>query len=133
MRKWSFEFYDYDLQKATPLKYDVDEWKSFGISFGREEKTSILKSYSAQFTFINEDADYLKNIVKNRNFSARIGLNIYLETKLYYQCRLELYECKIDGFSFQCPVYVGGFFALLDNEWNVKRTISNRKEIPAHT
>ena len=133
MRKWSFEFYDYDLKVATPLRYDVDEWKSFGISFGREEKTSILKSYNAQFTFINEDADYLKNIVKNRNFSARIGLNIYLETKLYYQCRLELYECKIEGFTFQCPVYVGGLFALLDNEWNVKRTISNRKEIPAHT
>lgn len=133
MRKWSFEFYDYDLGIATPLKYDVDEWKSFGVSYGREEKTSILKSYNAQFTFINEDADYLKNIVNNRNFSARIGLNVYLENQLYYQCRLELYECKIDGFTFQCPVYVGGFFALLDNEWNVKRTISNRKEIPAHT
>ena len=132
MRKWSFKFFDYDLNVATPLKYDVDEWKSFGISFGREEKTSILKSYSAQFTFINEDADYLKNIVKNRNFSARIGLNVYLEGNLYYQCRLELFECKIEYNTFQCPVYVGGFFALLDNEWNVKRTISNRIVIPEH-
>lgn len=132
MRKWSFKFYDYDLNVATPLKYDVDEWKSFGISFGREEKTSILKSYSAQFTFINEDADYLKNIVKNRNFSAKIGLNVYLENQLYYQCRLELFECRIEANVFSCPVYVGGFFALLDNEWNVKRTISNRITIPEH-
>lgn len=132
MRKWSFKFYDYDLNVATPLKYDVDEWKSFGISFGREEKTSILKSYSAQFTFINEDADYLKNIVRNRNFAAKIGLNVYLEGQLYYQCRLELFECRIEGNTFSCPVYVGGFFALLDNEWNVKRTISNRIVIPEH-
>ena len=132
MRKWSFKFYDYDLQKATPLKYDVDEWKSFGISFGREEKTSILKSYSAQFTFINEDADYLKNIVRNRNFAAKIGLNVYLEGQLYYQCRLELFECRIEANVFSCPVYVGGFFALLDNEWNVKRAISNRIVIPEH-
>lgn len=132
MRKWSFKFYDYDLNVTTPLKYDVDEWKSFGISFGREEKTSILKSYSAQFTFINEDADYLKNIVRNRNFAAKIGLNVYLEGQLYYQCRLELFECRIEGNIFSCPVYVGGFFALLDNEWNVKRNISNRKVVPEH-
>ena len=134
MRKWRFEFYDYDLQQATPLKYDVDEWKSFGVSYGREEKTSIVKSYSAQFTFINEDALFLRDIVKSRGFSARIGLNVYIDdlNDLYYQCRLELYECKIFGNTFQCPVYTGGFFALLDNEWSVKRTISNRIEVPKH-
>lgn len=139
MRKWRFEFYDYDLQQAVALKHDIDEWKAFGISYGREQKTSILKSYSAQFTFIKEDADYLKNVIKTRGLSARIGLNVWLSGKVdgqdvrYYSCRLELFDCSIERNMFTCSIYDGNFFALLDNAWSVKHEFSNRIKVPPYT
>ena len=131
-KRWRFEFEDLDLGEKRDLHHEIDEWKEFGVSFGREEKTSIVKSYNVSFTFIREDCWYLREIVFTRGFSARIGLNIYLTDKdrggdeIYYKCRLELYNCQMTANTFVCPVYEGGFFTLLDSSWSTKFSVSNR-------
>lgn len=138
MRRWRFEFEDLDLQKKRNLVHEIEEWRAFGINFGREEKTGIIKSYNVSFTFIKEDCDYLRAIVFSRGFSAKIGLNIYLldsnngDKELFYTCRLELNKCKIETNSFSCPVYVGDFYSLLDTAWSTEYEILNRIKTPAY-
>ncbi len=121
MKTWNFYFYDLQTQRTTPLKNEIDEWKSFGINYGREAKTSIVKSYSSGFTFIKEDAFFLKNIVYTRGFNVRIRLDVYKVTsfgeKFEYSGFLDLSQCEIKGKTFNCPIDEGGFYNLLNNTW----------------
>ena len=129
MKTWIFKLYDVKNKTTYVLKYPVDEWRAFGISYGREEKTSIIKSYSASFTFIKEDADYLKDIVLTKGFNEKIRIDAYKMTAFgevkEYSGFLELFDSEMSGNTFKCPIYSGGFFTLLDNVWNDEIEIKN--------
>lgn len=125
MRKvnYVFKFYDLETQTFYTLKNDIDEWQSFGVAYGREkEKTTFVKSYSANFTFIKEDANYLKNIIYTRGFNVRIAIYVYTADMFgtlttTYRGFLDLTNAEITN-VFKCPIYAGGFFNAIDNCWN---------------
>jgi hypothetical protein len=131
MRKSNYVFKFYDLETKTfyTLKNDIDEWQSFGVSFGREkEKSTIVKSYSANFTFIKEDANYLKNIIYTRGFNVRIAIYVYTADMFgtlttTYRGFLDLTNAEITN-VFKCPIYAGGFYNALDNNWSEKYSLS---------
>jgi hypothetical protein len=131
MRKVNYVFKFYDLETKTfyTLKNDIDEWQSFGISYGREkEKTTFVKSYVANFTFVKEDAAWLRNIIFTRGFNVRIAIYVYsadmfgtLTTQ--YRGFLDLTNAEITS-VFKCPIYSGGFFNSLDNCWTTQYDLS---------
>lgn len=123
MREWNFYFTDVDNRIRRQLEHSPDEWRSFGISYGRESKTTIVKSYSSGFTFIKEDAKWLRDIVFNRGFNQRIKFEVYaisanMKEVLEYTAYLDLTDPTISDSTFNCLLYEGGFFSSLDNNWD---------------
>ena len=129
MRKvnYVFKFYDLETQTFYTLKNDIDEWQSFGISYGRrlEKSINMVKSYSASFTFLKEDAAWLRDILFTRGFNVRIAIYVYsadmfgtLTTQ--YRGFLDLTNAEISGGQLKCPIYEGGFFQVLDNKQGTK-------------
>lgn len=119
MRDWLFKLND------RTLKHDIAEWREFGISFGRESKTSLIKSYTSQFTFIKEDAEWLKNIVYTQGCNAVVTVKIYSvdafgNSTLEYEAQLNLSTFVDKGSKVSAGVYEGGFFNLLDNNWETE-------------
>ena len=130
MRKWAFVLYDEKNKTTYKLKHDIDEWKSFGISYGREERAGIFKSYNAGFTFIKEDASFLKDIIISKGFNERIRLDVFVNSvqdgsQLIYSGYLDLTDPEMSGCKFKCPIYSGGFFTSLDNSWDTQYSIPN--------
>ena len=123
MKEWIYYFVDVQNGIKRKLKYDVPEWKDFGITYGRGEKHTFVKSYSYGFTFVKEDAKWLKDILYSRGFNVRIKLEIYalsfdMRELLEYEGYLDLTDPTIRGNTFNCPIWVGGFFNALDNNWD---------------
>ena len=130
-KKYKFYFYDVSNKIKRKLTYDVDEWKDFGITYGRTAETSIVKSHTANFTFIKDDAFYLKNIVTTRGFNTLIRLDIYSagwfqNEKIEYKGYLDLTDFTIEGNTFKCPLYSGGFFTTIENCWSEDYEITDK-------
>ena len=124
MKEWRFK-----LNERT-LLHDILEWREFGITFGREEKTSLIKSYTSQFTFIKEDAEWLKNIVYSQGCNAIVMVKIYSldafgNSILEYEGQLNLSTFVDNGHTVSSGVYEGGFFNLLDNNWETEIEIKH--------
>lgn len=124
MKEWRFK-----LNERT-LLHDILEWREFGITFGREEKTSLIKSYTSQFTFIKEDAEWLKNIVYSQGCNAIVMVKIYSldafgNSTLEYEGQLNLSTFVDNGSTVSSGVYEGGFFNLLDNNWKTEIEIKH--------
>ena len=122
-KKYNFYFYDVENKIKRKLLYDVDEWKEFGITYGRSEETSVIKSYSVDFTFIKEDAFYLRNIITTRGFNARVRIDIYSidcfqNETIEYKGYLDFTNVEIEANKLKCPVFTGGFFTTLENCWS---------------
>ena len=124
MKEWRFK-----LNERT-LLHDILEWREFGITFGREKKTSLIKSYTSQFTFIKEDAEWLKNIVYSQGCNAIVMVKIYSldafgNSILEYEGQLNLSTFVDNGSTVSSGVYEGGFFNLLDNNWETEIEIKH--------
>lgn len=124
MKEWRFK-----LNERT-LLHDILEWREFGITFGREKKTSLIKSYTSQFTFIKEDAEWLKNIVYSQGVNAVVMVKIYSldafgNSTLEYEGQLNLSTFVDNGSTVSSGVYEGGFFNLLDNNWETEIEIKH--------
>ena len=131
-----YKFYLTDTQRGITreLQHDLDEWKSFGISFGRAKLESVIKSYSAGFSFIKSDANWLKDIVFTRGFNVIIRLDVFIVQfggveELQYQGFLDLTDPTINGNTFNCPINSGGFFKVLENCRNDEYEIKAINEI----
>jgi len=134
MKKWSFYLITVSNGFKYKLKHDIDEWKNFGISYGRETKTTIIKSFSANFTFVKEDAAYLREFVFKNGFNERIKIEIYTvrgfgNEVIEYTGYLDMSDPEISGNTFKCPIYSGGFFTALDNAWNDEYDIRAYEEV----
>ena len=115
MEKYKFTFTDIANSIDYLLKYEPDGWKSYGVNFGREEKLSnVVKSYTNDWLFIKEDADYLRNIVFNaRPRKQKIKLTI---SKLQldgwavqYEGYVDLTQLSWDVNTCSAPITEGGF------------------------
>lgn len=128
MEKYRFYFQDMDAtgHPLHKLRYDVDGWKTYGVTFGRETNISnVVKSYTNSWTFIKQDADYLKQRMLLHGPNRRIRLivqrlsdamaGIYEEE---YTGHIDLTQSKWDFNTFTAPVNEGGFFTQLENKWD---------------
>ena len=130
MEKYKFTFTDIANSIDYLLKYEPDGWKSYGVNFGREEKLSnVVKSYTNDWLFIKEDADYLKNIVLTRGTETKIKLTI---SKLQldgwavqYEGYVDLTQLSWDVNTCSAPITEGGFFKTLEANWGTEYEIDN--------
>ena len=130
MEKYKFTFTDIANSINYLLKYEPDGWKSYGVNFGREEKLSnVVKSYTNDWLFIKEDADYLKNIVLTRGTETKIKLTI---SKLQldgwavqYEGYVDLTQLSWDVNTCSAPITEGGFFKTLEANWGTEYEIDN--------
>ena len=130
MKKYRFYFQDIDAtgQPQTELRYDVEGWKAYGVSFGRETNVSnVVKSYTNSWTFIKEDASYLKSIFVMYGPNRRVKLlikrldNAMAGTyEVEYAGFIDLTQAKWDVNTFTAPVNEGGFFTALENKWDTE-------------
>lgn len=130
MEKYKFTFTDIANSIDYLLKYEPDGWKSYGVNFGREEKLSnVVKSYTNDWLFIKEDADYLKSIVLTRGTETKIKLTI---SKLQlngwavqYEGYVDLTQLSWDVNTCSAPITEGGFFKTLEANWGTEYEIDN--------
>lgn len=130
MEKYKFTFTDIANSIDYLLKYEPDGWKSYGVNFGREEKLSnVVKSYTNDWLFIKEDADYLRNIVLTRGTETKIKLTI---SKLQlngwavqYEGYVDLTQLSWDVNTCSAPITEGGFFKTLEANWGTEYEIDN--------
>src|SRR5574344_101201 len=130
MEKYKFTFTDIANSIDYLLKYEPDGWKSYGVNFGREEKLSnVVKSYTNDWLFIKEDADYLPNIVLTRGTETKIKLTI---SKLQlngwavqYEGYVDLTQLRWDVNTCSAPITEGGFFKTLEANWGTEYEIDN--------
>ena len=128
MEKYRFYFQDMDAtgHPLHKLRYDVDGWKSYGVTFGRETNISnVVKSYTNSWTFIKNDADYLKQRMLLHGPNRRIRLIVQRLTDALagsyeeeYAGYIDLTQSKWDFNTFTAPVNEGGFFTQLENKWD---------------
>ena len=130
MEKYKFTFTDIANSIDYLLKYEPDGWKSYGVNFGREEKLSnVVKSYTNDWLFIKEDADYLRDIVLTRGTETKIKLTI---SKLQldgwavqYEGYVDLTQLSWDVNTCSAPITEGGFFKTLEANWGTEYEIDN--------
>lgn len=128
-----FQDIDSDNHSLTRLKYDVDGWKSYGVTFGRETGISnVVKSYTQGWVFIKEDARYLKGKLLNYGPNRRIRLIVKRLVdalagtyEVEYTGYVDLTQMSWDADTATAPVSEGGFFKALENSWDREYTIPN--------
>ena len=130
MEKYKFTFTDIANSIDYLLKYEPDGWKSYGVNFGREEKLSnVVKSYTNDWLFIKEDADYLRNIVLTRGTETKIKLTIRkLQLDgwaVQYEGYVDLTQLSWDVNTCSAPITEGGFFKTLEANWGTEYEIDN--------
>jgi len=133
--QYLFYFQDIDStnQSLTKLKYDVDGWKNYGVTFGRETGISnVVKSYTQSWTFIKEDAKYLKDKLLNFGPNRRIRFIVKRLTDalartyaVEYSGYADLTQMTWDANTATVPITEGGFFKALENSWDREYTIPN--------
>jgi len=128
MKDWHFYFTDIQNKVRRELLYCPDEWRAFGVSYGRESRTTITKTYAQSFTFVKEDAFYLKDILVKRGFNAKVKFEIYAvlvnnKEELQYDGYIDFYSAEASGNTFKADIVEGGFFTALENNWDKEQNI----------
>lgn len=123
--RFFFENRSVGLKTTTELIHDVDGWKNYGVTFGRETGISnIVKSYTNSWIFVGEDANYLKSIFYRYGANSKVRLII----KKLSNYLTQSYEIDYAGYfdftqivisnTVTMPISEGGFFKLLENKWS---------------
>lgn len=134
-----YEFYFEDRNTPnntlTKLKHDVDGWKEYGVTFGREtEISNIVKSYTNQWIFFGSDADYIKTKFYTYGVNAKVRLIVkkltnFLQKKyeIDYAGYFDFSQIEISG-SVSIPLNEGGLFRLIENQWSkdIEITMNNK-------
>ena len=132
MKEYLFEIQDVDSTNPPyVLKNDVDGWKNYGVNYGRStEYGSIVKSHTVSWTFVKEDAKYLRMKMFNHGVNRRLKLVVkHLKSQLNgayeteYQGFLDLTQAEVTDVTFSCPLNEGGLFKALENRWSTEYDI----------
>jgi hypothetical protein len=132
VKDWKFEFIELESILENPgiverkhiLKYFPDGWKNYGIAYGRTtEYSETIKSYTADWTFIKEDAKYLVDLLKNHGLNYEVKLRISelknwitLEYEIQYEGAIDLTQLKWNANTATAPINEGGFLKLLEGK-----------------
>lgn len=124
-----YKFYFEDRNSTpnilTKLANDVDGWKGYGVMFGRESGVSnVVKSYTNEWIFFGEDANYLKTKFYSYGENAKVRLIVkvltnFLQKKyeIEYAGYFDFTQIDISG-TVSIPLTEGGFFKLIENQWS---------------
>jgi len=124
-----YKFYFEDRNSTphilTELSNDVDGWKGYGVMYGRESGVSnVVKSYTNEWIFFGNDADYLKRKFYSFGVNAKVRLivkkltNFLQKTyEIEYAGYFDFSQIDISG-TVNIPLTEGGFFKLLENQWS---------------
>lgn len=126
MDKYRFSFIDTYSHSNYKLKYDVDGWSSYGVNFGRETgHGDVVKSYTSDFTFIKDDAEYLKDLFFMYGVNRRVLLRVDRldnamrnEYKVEYVGQLDFTQLSIGNGSVHVPLIQMGLYVDIDNKYS---------------
>jgi hypothetical protein len=125
MEKYRFTFIDIDSNTSYSLKYGCKGWAEYGVRYGRETRISnVVKSYTDDWGFVKEDAEWLVNRLFSHGPNRRIKLVVeqcvdYLAGtyRKEYVGYVDLTQMEIGMDEVTVPVCSGGFFKALENKW----------------
>jgi len=128
---YKFYFVNLNNDEVQGLIHDVDGWKDFGLSVGRGEKwKSLTKTYTANFTFIEQDATYLKYNLFAYGVNSLIKLRIDKLTDWRndtytkeYEGYLDLSESQWDSNTFSAPLKDGGLYSLIESKFGTEYNV----------
>lgn len=131
-----FRFYFEKDGVKTQLKHTPEEWDSNVLKWSRDKDTEgILTEYVDKFTFVLEDADYLRNCFEKSKVFAKVKLSVYelnsntFEYSLYYTGDLDFYSYVDDNYKIQLSTLNIGFKTAFDANFDTEYEIS----VPADT
>ena len=134
-KQYKFYFQDLETGVQYQLKHDVDGWRSYGVSYGRETEISeIVKSITGDWRFLGSDAQYLRDIVLKKGVNNRLRLIIKKlsnwrndEYTTEYTGLIDFTLASWDDLQFSAPIIEGGFYRTLENQWEQKYDIPMNK------
>lgn len=126
-----FRFYFEKEGVKTQLKHAPEEWDTNVLKWSRDKDTEgILTEYVDKFTFVLEDADYLRDCFKKNKVFAKVKLSVYelnsnnFEYFLYYIGDLDFYSYTDDNYKIQLSALDIGFKTAFDANFDTEYEIS---------
>ncbi len=130
MNRYTYQIKDTVSGETYKCLHEPGGWDSYGVTFGRETGISnVVKGYVSQWTFIKEDARWLKRKLFSSGTNRRLRLrvldtaNLGSSIKVIYEGDIDLTLAEWNGNTFEVPTSDGGFFKALENKWDEKYEI----------
>lgn len=136
--KFRFLLINNENGESHELLHEIDEWSTFGINYSRmgNPYSGIVKTHTENYTFILQDAEFIRKILFNYGVNARVILKIDILVdykKIIYNNLVTLYldltMSSWDDKTFSCPVEDGGFYRVLENKSSENHDIQLRETI----
>lgn len=126
-----FKFFFEKEGVKTQLKHAPEEWDSNVLKWNRDKNTEgILTGYVDKFTFVLEDADYLRACFAEKKVFSKVKLSVYelntdtFEYTLYYSGDLDFYSYTEDNYKIQLSALDIGFKTAFDANFDTEYEIS---------
>ncbi|MEG1950475.1 MAG: hypothetical protein RR137_08945 [Odoribacter sp.] len=120
----------------TYCKHGPEEWNDNVIKWNRDAKTySILTKYAINFTFVLEDADYLRECFNTTGVFSKVRFNVEeyntVESiyKSYYSGDLDFYNYEEDEYRVQMPAGELGYKITFDSNYDTDYEITIPKSL----
>lgn len=130
MGKYTYQIKDTVSGEVYVCRHEPEVWDAYGVTFGREARISnVVKGYVASWTFVKEDARWLRDLLikhgPNRRLRLRVldSSNLSSSAKVVYEGDIDLTQAGWGSNTFEAPTSEGGFFKALENKWEEKYEI----------
>lgn len=125
-----FKFYFEKEGVKTQLKHTPEEWDTNVLKWTRDKDTEgILTEYVDKFTFVLEDATYLRACFDQKKVFAKVKLSVYelnaatFEYSLYYIGDLDFYSYSDNNYKIQLSALDIGFKTAFDANFDTEYEI----------
>lgn len=125
MKSYSYQITDIVSGEHYTCLHEPEGWDAYGVTYGRETGISnVVKGYVSQWTFVKEDARWLKSKLFTGGTNRRLRLrvvntaNLSSTPILVYEGDIDLTQAEWDSVKFTAPTSEGGFFKALENKWD---------------
>lgn len=128
MQRYRYIITDIEAGTTRQCVHEPEGWDAYGVTFGRETGISnVVKGYVSSWTFVKEDARWLRDILLNHGPNRRLRVrvmddatNLRTTSSVVYEGDIDLTQAEWTDVTFSAPTNEGGFFKALENKWDEK-------------
>ena len=126
MKEYLYQIQDTEDGTLYTCVHEPDGWGEYGVTYGRETGISnVVKGYVSEWTFVKEDARWLKSRLLANGPNRRLRMIVYdlkqnlsSTREVIYEGDIDMTQAEWDGSTFKAPTDEGGFFKALENKWS---------------